>query len=64
MTLSEQLIKLAATHPEVIVLWLYGSQAKGHAGPASDWDLAVAFAQSDGDIRGANQGFSAMLHPL
>ncbi len=43
MTLPEQLIKLAEAHPEVVVLWLYGSQAKGNAGPASDWDLAVAF---------------------
>ncbi|MGE6115924.1 type VII toxin-antitoxin system MntA family adenylyltransferase antitoxin [Aeromonas salmonicida] len=38
-----QLATLAATHPEVEVLWLYGSQAKGNAGPHSDWDLAVAF---------------------
>ena len=39
----EQLATLAAIHPEVVVLWLYGSQAKGNAGPHSDWDLAVAF---------------------
>ncbi|MBS4710883.1 type VII toxin-antitoxin system MntA family adenylyltransferase antitoxin [Aeromonas caviae] len=39
----QQLSELAATHPEVAVLWLYGSQAKGTAGPHSDWDLAVAF---------------------
>ena len=38
-----QLASLAAIHPEVVVLWLYGSQAKGNAGPHSDWDLAVAF---------------------
>ncbi|MFQ2012198.1 type VII toxin-antitoxin system MntA family adenylyltransferase antitoxin [Aeromonas veronii] len=38
----QQLSVLAATHPEVAVLWLYGSQAKGTAGPHSDWDLAVA----------------------
>ncbi|MFS2221021.1 type VII toxin-antitoxin system MntA family adenylyltransferase antitoxin [Pantoea sp. B65] len=43
LTLVERLTKLAAAHHEVIVLWLYGSQAKGNAGPASDWDLAVAF---------------------
>jgi len=42
-TLLEHLVKLAATYPEVVVLWLYGSQAKGNAGPSSDWDLAVAF---------------------
>lgn len=39
-----QLVTLAQAHPEVLVLWLYGSRAKGNAGPLSDWDLAVAFA--------------------
>lgn len=39
----QQLSELAAAHPEVAVLWLYGSRAKGNAGPHSDWDLAVAF---------------------
>ncbi len=38
-----QLITLANSNPQVQVLWLYGSRAKGIAGPASDWDLAVAF---------------------
>ena len=38
-----QLITLANSNPQVQVLWLYGSRAKGTAGPASDWDLAVAF---------------------
>lgn len=42
-TLTVQLAALAAAQPEVAVLWLYGSQAKGNAGPHSDWDLAVAF---------------------
>ncbi|BDA18020.1 MULTISPECIES: type VII toxin-antitoxin system MntA family adenylyltransferase antitoxin [Aeromonas] len=42
-TLTTQLAALAAAHPEVMVLWLYGSHAKGNAGPHSDWDLAVAF---------------------
>ncbi|XEI31447.1 nucleotidyltransferase domain-containing protein [Aeromonas veronii] len=42
-TLTAQLATLAAAHPEVMVLWLYGSHAKGNAGPHSDWDLAVAF---------------------
>ena len=42
-TLTAQLAILAAAHPEVVGLWLYGSQAKGNAGPHSDWDLAVAF---------------------
>ena len=39
----EQLIRLASSNPQVQVLWLYGSRAKGTAGPSSDWDLAVAF---------------------
>ncbi|MEA9389743.1 nucleotidyltransferase domain-containing protein [Acerihabitans sp. TG2] len=39
----DRLVELAAANPEVVVLWLYGSQAKGDAGPYSDWDLAVAF---------------------
>lgn len=42
-TLTAQVAALAAAQPEVAVLWLYGSQAKGNAGPHSDWDLAVAF---------------------
>lgn len=42
-TLTAQLAALAAAHPEVMVMWLYGSHAKGNAGPHSDWDLAVAF---------------------
>ena len=42
--LTPQLIDLARATPEVQVVWLYGSRAKGNAGPQSDWDLAVAFA--------------------
>ena len=42
--LTPQLIDLARATPGVLVLWLYGSRAKGNAGPLSDWDLAVAFA--------------------
>ena len=41
---QHQLVTLAQACPEVLVLWLYGSRAKGNAGPLSDWDLAVAFA--------------------
>ncbi len=41
--LFEKLIALSVVNPEVAVLWLYGSRAKGNAGPHSDWDLAVAF---------------------
>lgn len=39
----QQLIALAEAESEVQVLWLYGSRARGQAGPNSDWDLAVAF---------------------
>jgi hypothetical protein len=35
--------ELAQDNPRVDVLWLYGSRAKGTAGPESDYDLAVAF---------------------
>ena len=41
---QHQLVTLAQACPEVLVLWLYGSRAKGNAGPFSDWDLAVALA--------------------
>lgn len=43
MDIPEQLIRFAKANSEVQVLWLYGSQSKGTAGPNSDWDLAVAF---------------------
>jgi uncharacterized protein len=39
----QQLRALAASNPEVAVLWLYGWQEKGNASEHSDWDLAVAF---------------------
>lgn len=42
--IQHQLVTLAQACPEVLVLWLYGSRAKGNSGPLSDWDLAVAFA--------------------
>ncbi len=42
--LRQRLAELASSQPEVRVVWLYGSQAKGNAAAHSDWDLAVAFA--------------------
>jgi predicted nucleotidyltransferase len=39
----EALTALARDDARVDVLWLYGSRAKGTAGPESDYDLAVAF---------------------
>lgn len=37
------LTELARQNPDVAVVWLYGSRAKGNAHAASDYDLAVAF---------------------
>ena len=34
---------LAERNPDIVVVWLYGSHAKGAAHRASDYDLAVAF---------------------
>lgn len=71
MTLPEQLIKLAEAHPEVIVLWLYGSQAKGNAGPASDWQQALGLPERKLSVVDINQApiplaFSVVdaCHPL
>lgn len=44
LTIPERLQKLAAATPDVTVLWLYGSRAKGNMAEWSDWDLAVAFS--------------------
>ena len=35
--------KLGENHPNIDVVWLYGSRAKGTATVSSDYDLAVAF---------------------
>jgi predicted nucleotidyltransferase len=34
---------LARPNPDIAIIWLYGSRAKGDAHQASDYDLAVAF---------------------
>jgi uncharacterized protein len=34
---------LAAENPDILIVWLYGSRAKGTARENSDYDLAVAF---------------------
>lgn len=39
----KKIIELAKKSPEIDVLWLYGSQARGNANKKSDYDLAVAF---------------------
>jgi hypothetical protein len=40
--LLQQSAKLAEHDPDIAVVWLYGSHAKGNAHAASDYDLAVA----------------------
>lgn len=39
----ESLARVAATHPEVRAVYLFGSQVKGDARPDSDLDLGVLF---------------------
>lgn len=39
----QQLKILASNEPELVVMWLYGSRARGTAHAKSDYDLAVAF---------------------
>jgi len=39
----ESLEELTSSNPDVEVLWLYGSRARGQASTNSDYDLAVAF---------------------
>jgi predicted nucleotidyltransferase len=40
---SERLKALAKAEPDISVLWLYGSRARGTYSAPSDYDLAVAF---------------------
>lgn len=35
--------QLAGQNPDIVIVWLYGSRAKGNAHSHSDYDLAVAF---------------------
>lgn len=41
--ITDQCLAFAAQNPNIEVLWLYGSQAKGTANDQSDCDFAVAF---------------------
>lgn len=41
--LLAKIISLAEQNPDIAVLWLYGSRARGAARADSDYDLAVAF---------------------
>ena len=38
-----QITQLAQMHPDIAVLWLYGSRADNSQHPESDYDLAIAF---------------------
>lgn len=38
-----RLIALAEATPDIAILWLYGSRARGTERPDSDYDLAAAF---------------------
>ena len=38
-----KIAELADQNPDIVVVWLYGSRAKGNAHSFSDYDLAVAF---------------------
>jgi uncharacterized protein len=35
--------QLAEQNPDILIVWLYGSRAKGNAHQYSDYDMAVAF---------------------
>ena len=35
--------QFAEQNPDILIVWLYGSRAKGNAHRLSDYDLAVAF---------------------
>jgi len=39
----KQIVQLAENNPEVEIVWLYGSRARGNAHSQSDYDLAIAF---------------------
>jgi predicted nucleotidyltransferase len=41
--LLQKIAELAEKDPDIAVVWLYGSRAKGNAHATSDYDLAVAF---------------------
>lgn len=43
--LQQQVTDLAQADPNIAVIWLYGSQAKGSEQADSDYDFAVAFNQ-------------------
>lgn len=47
--LVEAVTHRAESDADVVILWLYGSRASGHATAASDYDFAVAFQSFPSD---------------
>ncbi|MBI2487565.1 MAG: nucleotidyltransferase domain-containing protein [Deltaproteobacteria bacterium] len=45
--LRKRLKKVFQNHPEIKLVYLFGSQAKGEAGPLSDYDFAIYFDEKD-----------------
>jgi predicted nucleotidyltransferase len=43
--------RVVKSHPEILAAYLYGSHAKGHAGPQSDVDVAVLLRERRGRMR-------------
>ena len=41
--ITEEIAHRAESDPDIVVLWLYGSRARGDHSEASDYDFAVAF---------------------
>jgi predicted nucleotidyltransferase len=62
-TINEQLAQLTsqiveAAHPESVVL--FGSQARGNANPASDYDIALIFSNREQIKPGLTQAHRAL----
>ena len=45
----QALIQLVKADPQLLAMWIYGSRARGDAGPVSDYDLAAVFADWEED---------------
>ncbi len=46
LTPIKRLLTLIEEHCRPVAVWLFGSRAKGTAGPESDWDLLVVLPDS------------------
>ncbi|UMX47824.1 MAG: nucleotidyltransferase domain-containing protein [Candidatus Nealsonbacteria bacterium DGGOD1a] len=47
----EKIINLCQEYPQVKLLYIFGSQARGDAGPLSDYDFAVYLDENDAQKR-------------